>query len=163
VRLRSPALTNTARTLPRAAKLSVRAMTQSVRCRPCSATLAALASSISLGMLTWAGHSRAHILQLTHRSATSRTSSELRRRGSRLQQVAQQVGLGPRRRRLGLCGAEDRAHPLAGRLRPALTAAVTLHDLEPDLARLPAQGRRGLRLPGLRRLRALAHGLPVAD
>src|SRR5207302_1361167 len=75
VRLPSAALARMANTLPTRANPSVRASTRSDHSRPCSATLAALASSINFGTLTRAGHSTAHILQLMHRSATRRTAS----------------------------------------------------------------------------------------
>src|SRR6266404_6009389 len=82
LRLPSARLVMTDKELAQRASPSVLARNQSWRLKPCSATLAALASSISLGMFTRAGHSRAHILQLTHRSATTRTSSAAKERPS---------------------------------------------------------------------------------
>ena len=61
-----------------------------------------------------------------------------------------QVGLGPRRGGLGVGGAEDRTHPLAGASVRQLAAAVAAEALGADLARLPAQMRSGAEA-GLRR------------
>ena len=94
--------------------------------RPLVATYCALASNISLGMSTAAGHSQRHWWQLTHRSATALNSSSCRPAGSRLagEDAAHQVGLGARRRFLARSEAEDRAHPFLGALGAAPPAAV---------------------------------------
>ena len=97
--------------LPKAENVFSRDITHSDRFRPYSATSAALACSINLGMLTCDGHSLAHILQLTHRSATARIAAS-RCPGSDTPAISL-PGRSSSRRRLAL------ARGVASSVRPA--------------------------------------------
>src|SRR5262249_6259505 len=69
--------------------------------------------------------------------------ADLQAVGLLLEQVAQQIGLGPWRGILAVGGAKYRAHALSGRLRPALSAAVAMIQLQGNFIRLPLQRQGG--------------------
>ena len=133
--------------------------------RPCSATLAAFASSISFGMLIWAGHSSAHILQWTHRSATARTSSEASCKpfACGCKQIAQQIRLGPGRGGLG-CGRPGKSGTSAGPATPSGIARSRCNGrlhLEPRRVGQIRAERNGPAVP--RELLVRKGARPIAD